>query len=395
MKWGAFTVETSIDPDWFEYPADLRGHHQALLARCSQLENGGRIEDCEKWSDRRWYHFAGVSRRLLKRLADPRTRSARRLEPLVTWVGASLIVSRYDQTLEDKVRGGREQRRNAAKSRWSRHAAAYATADATAHATADATAHAAVMRPSPSGSGSPRGEARASDSDPFRGGDPGGVAGAAGSEGKRAPNGAGEAETEAERETEGGDLEGPEGFERWWRLFCSLRPCKAYWKLACLELWVDGCLEAQTDEIIEFCRWSHRHEAHWKQFNADGDSLAPTPRGLLRKSRWKKRGPWNTPTATKGQPTKPAGRRGVPMTFLEAAAAVAPPPPAPPDSSGPTVVEVGAGEECGTELDALEARIQAAPAPSREAQRVQASWAEAPPLQRGRRATDGNGKPPS
>jgi hypothetical protein len=117
--------------------------------------------------------------------------------------------------------------------------------------------------------------------------------------GQRAPHGAGDPGT------------GPEGFERWWPEFCSIRPCKPWWKPLVLEQWVAEDLEGEADEIRAFTRWKAKHG--WRQQpGPEGQSMIPTPRILLARGGWRKPGPWNTPAAAPAPPPRSRSRETQP-----------------------------------------------------------------------------------
>lgn len=280
MKWAALNVDRESDPGWFEIPADLRGHHRALIVACSRFENGGIIEGCRPWSGKRWWAFAGVKRQTIERLVALK---------LALWLedGASLQVAHYDLYAESHVKNLRAAGRKGAKVRWEAHARAIAEAASgvdgppSGGAAGEAAGQppAVAMRPSPSPS--PPDPDAAPISAPNPSGWPPSSSswgGSGGEEGRRrAPRGAEDPEA------------GPEGFETWWALFPKTR---ARWREDALSRWVAQDLEGETDEILAFTR--HQMDSPtWKK----GEYYVDSPRDFLRTAGWRKRGRWNAPPA--------------------------------------------------------------------------------------------------
>lgn len=294
MKWASLNVKHESTVEWLSIPAELRGHHRALLIFCSRLENGGELAGCRDWNDFVWWANCGFRRSALTRMAAA---------GLVEWVdgGTGLRVRGYDLQAEHNARTSRETIRKMLESRWSAYRAARRGATRTTGSPpTGAPSGAATSHPvsplalSPSGSGSLPPAALEESALPSPKGGAGGGEGQ-GSGGQRAPHGAGDPGT------------GPEGFETWWAEYCSYRPCERWWKPLVMEQWVLADLEGQADEIREFCRWKSKHA--WKRDpGPDGRSMIPTPRALLTKEGWRKRGPWNAPPA----PPRPRSRETQP-----------------------------------------------------------------------------------
>lgn len=68
-----------------------------LLTYCAQQENGGRIEDCAGWKDRKWQQLAAVT------FAE-----VRRETELWKWDGTALVVEHYPVNKEAEVKAKRE-----------------------------------------------------------------------------------------------------------------------------------------------------------------------------------------------------------------------------------------------------------------------------------------------
>jgi hypothetical protein len=108
--------------EWFKfYVRDLRdrllmvtddaavGAWVRLLAKCYELENGGRFEGCREYSDRQWLVVAGVDREAVERAVAA---------GLATRQGDSLRVQGYDVDLEEKATNRSRQNRELALRRW-------------------------------------------------------------------------------------------------------------------------------------------------------------------------------------------------------------------------------------------------------------------------------------
>jgi hypothetical protein len=288
MKWAALDVDRESDPGWFEIPADLRGHHRALIVACSRYENSGIIQGCRPWSGKRWWAFAGVKRQTIERLVALK---------LALWLedGASLQVAHYDLYAESHVKNLRAAGRKGAKVRWEAHARAIAEAAAGVDGgppgeppggppgEAPAMAMRPSPSPSPSGSGAPPPTALGESPLPS----PEGGAGGGGRGGEGSPHGV--------------DETGPEGFERWWAAFTAIRWCAPYWRPMVMDQWIALDLEGDADEIIAYCRWHYQHTPKWRRRGPNGP-YAPTPRELLKGLPWRKRGPWNSAAAAPPRP---------------------------------------------------------------------------------------------
>lgn len=71
---------------------EQRGTWFSLLVWCCQQENGGIIEGCRSWGDRRWMQSCGVT---VAEVAKPCE--------LFTWDGDDLIVFFYPENVHQKV----------------------------------------------------------------------------------------------------------------------------------------------------------------------------------------------------------------------------------------------------------------------------------------------------
>lgn len=87
-----------------------------LLQFCCTQENGGRIESCHEWGDRRWQQICAVT------LKEVRTKCE-----LWRWEGNDLIVEFYPSKKEAEVRAKRQAGVETARRRWEPEANSSAT----------------------------------------------------------------------------------------------------------------------------------------------------------------------------------------------------------------------------------------------------------------------------
>jgi len=71
-----------------------------------------------------------------------------------------------------------------------------------------------------------------------------------------------------------------------------------------MEQWIEQDLEGETEEIRAFTRWKAEHTWKRRARGPEGQSMIPTPRVLLARWEWRKRGPWNSPAAAAPPRTK-------------------------------------------------------------------------------------------
>lgn len=96
-----------------------------LLRYCAGQENGGRINDCAGWHDRRWQQLARVTK------DEVHTACA-----LWSWDGSALVVWQYPTDRENEVRSKRDGGRKTVAKRWA-HSSANSSANSSAINSAD------------------------------------------------------------------------------------------------------------------------------------------------------------------------------------------------------------------------------------------------------------------
>lgn len=87
-----------------------------LLQFCCTQENGGRIESCHEWGDRRWQQICAVTLKEVRTKCD-----------LWSWEGPDLVVAFYPAKKEAEVRAKREAGVQTATRRWRPQADSSAT----------------------------------------------------------------------------------------------------------------------------------------------------------------------------------------------------------------------------------------------------------------------------
>lgn len=151
MRYYSIDAERELRPERLEIPADLVGYHLRLQCACALAEAfEGRIGDCRRWSENRWRHLAGVSKRTLRRLERWRQ---------VRWEGDDLVVVNFNNYGVAALQQRRCEARKAAKSRWSRYAGRNAGGNAKDRSTtgdpgADRSARPEIATAKPSSSSS-------------------------------------------------------------------------------------------------------------------------------------------------------------------------------------------------------------------------------------------------
>ena len=109
MNWINLRVSDLRAPEFLGSDPLARATWLAVLAFCTDQENGGRIVGGGRWTNRQWQSFAGVT---LKEIALA--------APLLTIQGDDVLVWNYPLEKEIEVRAKREQARAAALCRWSK-----------------------------------------------------------------------------------------------------------------------------------------------------------------------------------------------------------------------------------------------------------------------------------
>ncbi len=107
MNWLNINISTLSGEEFLGARPIDRGTWLCLLKYCAILENGGRIENCFKWSARKWSQLAGVYAKEVKRDSK-----------LWSWEGSDIVVWGYPVSKEGEVKRLREQAKGAAERRW-------------------------------------------------------------------------------------------------------------------------------------------------------------------------------------------------------------------------------------------------------------------------------------
>lgn len=110
MEWYAKSTRRMRDPDYLRLPADLRGHHDALLALLADRERGPVLHGARLWNRRDWDLAIRATQGSIQRLC---------IAGLAEWHGDDLHVTGYDVEGETRMARARENGRAGAKSRWS------------------------------------------------------------------------------------------------------------------------------------------------------------------------------------------------------------------------------------------------------------------------------------
>lgn len=130
MQWFNVPVDVLQRPEFSSaLPSEL-GVWLRLSCYCATQENGGKIHDCSRWTDRQWLIAAGVT-----------SGDVRESAKLWRWdkVGG-LVVSHYPSEKEREVQAKRKAGKETAKRRWGKkmallngsspHSSAISSADA-------------------------------------------------------------------------------------------------------------------------------------------------------------------------------------------------------------------------------------------------------------------------
>ncbi len=133
MDWYAKSVRRMRDPDYLRLPADLRGHHDALLALLAERERGPVLHGARNWSRRDWDRAAACTLNVIQRLVEV---------GLASWSGDDLSVTDYDERGETLLRQKRRAGGKGAEGRWSRHGTANGAEEGDAMGTANGSANA-------------------------------------------------------------------------------------------------------------------------------------------------------------------------------------------------------------------------------------------------------------
>lgn len=97
MNWLNLEIKTLRAPEYVGAEPVQRATWLNLLAYCAEQENGGVLEKCDDWKDRRWMQTCGVMRSEVETDSD-----------LWKWKGGNLIVWGYPKSKEKEVRAKRE-----------------------------------------------------------------------------------------------------------------------------------------------------------------------------------------------------------------------------------------------------------------------------------------------
>lgn len=118
MDWLPLPCTLVTGPEWLAIDPAIRAAWLTLLGYCGQRDNGGVIKGARTWRKTDWDRLAGCSARVAEGICSA---------GLGTWQGDDLAVSHYPSDAETRSLAVREQRRQAAKSRWNRDADASAS----------------------------------------------------------------------------------------------------------------------------------------------------------------------------------------------------------------------------------------------------------------------------
>lgn len=96
MNWLNIEIKTIRCPEYVGSEPIDRATWINLLAYCAEQENGGTIEDCLKWKDRRWQQTCGVTKDEVMRESD-----------LWSWSGSNLTLWAYPLQKQQEVQAKR------------------------------------------------------------------------------------------------------------------------------------------------------------------------------------------------------------------------------------------------------------------------------------------------
>lgn len=101
MNWLNIEIKTIRCPEYVGSEPVDRATWINLLAYCAEQENGGRIESCRDWKDRRWQQTCGVTREEVLHDCD-----------LWRWESNDLIIWEYPVAKENEVKSKRNGGKN-------------------------------------------------------------------------------------------------------------------------------------------------------------------------------------------------------------------------------------------------------------------------------------------
>jgi hypothetical protein len=116
MEWINIHSATLNSPEFLGSEPIDRATWLMLLHFCCTQENGGRIQGCQDWGDRRWQQICRVTHREVGRSCE-----------LWNWDGKDLVVSFYPEKKEREVQAKRLAGIGTASRRWNREADSSAT----------------------------------------------------------------------------------------------------------------------------------------------------------------------------------------------------------------------------------------------------------------------------
>lgn len=97
MNWININTDTLRSEEYLGAEPVERATWLNLLAWCCVQENGGEIENCREWKDRKWQQLCGVTKNEVETECE-----------LFTFHGQNLIVSFYPDEMEKKVQTNRK-----------------------------------------------------------------------------------------------------------------------------------------------------------------------------------------------------------------------------------------------------------------------------------------------
>lgn len=112
MDWYAKDVRAMRAAEYLRLPADLRGHHDALLALLAERERGPVLHGAREWTRRDWDRACACTPAVISRLVSVQ---------LATWCGDDLHVAGFDVRGEELVKRARALGLKGAEARWSKH----------------------------------------------------------------------------------------------------------------------------------------------------------------------------------------------------------------------------------------------------------------------------------
>lgn len=110
MDWLNIHASTLDSPQFIGSDPVERSTWLCLLRFCIGQENGGVIEDCADWQDRRWQQLARVTKREIARKCE-----------LWSFDGDKLVVWAYPVSKQDEVQAKRKAGLDTAAKRWKKH----------------------------------------------------------------------------------------------------------------------------------------------------------------------------------------------------------------------------------------------------------------------------------